>query len=105
MDLLFYKYLINFLLSIFHIYITMYKNLSATYYQENKERLQRKSYEKAPELFLSKQEKEKKQQYGRESYKNFSEHEKILFEYRRKYYQMRKNAFHYNYKKVPFPEI
>ena len=38
-------------------------------------------------------EKEKKQQYGRECYKNLSEDEKQkLVEYRKKSYRMRKNA-------------
>ena len=42
---------------------------------------------------LSKEEKEKKRQYGRERYKNLSEDEKQkLVEYSKKYYEMRKNA-------------
>ena len=52
----------------------MSKNLSAKYYQENKERLQKKARERCQNL--SKEEKEKKQQYGRERYKNLSEDEK-----------------------------
>ena len=44
----------------------MSKNLSAKYYQENKESCQN----------LSKEEKENKQQYGRECYKNLSEDKK-----------------------------
>ena len=40
----------------------------------------------------SKEEKEKKQQYGHEGYKNLSEDEKQkLAEYTKKYYRMRKN--------------
>ena len=40
---------------------------------------------------LSKEEKEKKGQYGRENYKNLSENEKNkLVEYRKIYYRMRK---------------
>ena len=75
----------------------MSKNLSAKYYQENKERLQRKA--RGRYQSLSKEEKEKKQQYGRERYKNFSEHEKQkLVAYRKKYYRMKKPSF-YNYKK------
>ena len=61
----------------------MSKNLSAKYYQENKERL----LEKASERYqnLSKGEKEKNQQYGRERHKNLSEDEKQkLVEYRKK---------------------
>ena len=61
----------------------MFKNLSAKYYQENKERLQKKAREGYQNL--SKEEKEKKQQYGRELYKNLSEDEKQkLVEYRKK---------------------
>ena len=69
----------------------MSKNLSAKYYQEYKERLQKKARERYQNL--SKEEKEKKQQYGCERYKNLSEDEKQkLVEYRKKYYRMRKNA-------------
>ena len=42
---------------------------------------------------LSKEEKERKQQYGRGHYKNLSEDEKQkLVEHRKKHYRMRKNA-------------
>ena len=52
----------------------MFKNLSAKYYQENKE----SPREKAPERYqnLSREEKEKKQEYGHKRYKNLSEDEK-----------------------------
>ena len=61
----------------------MPKNLSAKYYQENKERLQKKARERHRNL--SKEEKEKKQQYGCERYTNLSEEEKQkLVEYRKK---------------------
>ena len=61
----------------------MSSNLSAKYYQENKERLQRKARERYQNLF--KEEKEKKQQNDRERYKNISEDEKQkLVEYRKK---------------------
>ena len=52
----------------------MSKNLAAKYYQESKERLQKK----APERYqnLSKEEKEKRQQYGDERYKSLSKDEK-----------------------------
>ena len=70
----------------------MSKNLSAEYYQENKERLQKKACERYQNL--SKEEKGKKQQYGRERCKNLSEDEKKnkLVEYRKKYYRMRKST-------------
>ena len=42
---------------------------------------------------LSKEEKEKKRQHGRECYKSLSEDEKTqLVEYRKKCYKMRKNC-------------
>ena len=50
----------------------MFKNLSARYYQENKEKLQRK----AREGYQNLSKEEKKRQYGRERYKNLSEDEK-----------------------------
>ena len=52
----------------------MSKNTSAKYYQNNKERFKKK----APERYqsLSKEEKEKKQQYGRERCKNLTKDEK-----------------------------
>ena len=75
----------------------MSKNLSAKYYQENKERLQKKAHKRYQNL--SKEEKEKKRQCGRERYKNLSGNEKNkLFECRKKYHSMRKIS--YNYKKV-----
>ena len=62
----------------------MSKKLFAKYYQENKEKLQKK----APERYqnLSKEENEKKKKkYGCESYKNLPENEKnTLAEYRKK---------------------
>ena len=69
----------------------MSKNLLAKYYQGNKERLQ-----KPPERYqnLSKQKKkEKERQYHHKRYKNLSEDEiQNLFEYRKKYYRMTRNA-------------
>ena len=61
-------------------------------YQDNKQRLQKKAHERYQSL--SKEEKEKKQQqYDGERYKNLPEYErKKLTEYRKKYYEMRKNA-------------
>ena len=59
----------------------MSKNLSAKYYQENKERLHKKASEIRQNL--SKEER----------YKNLSENEKNkLIEYRRKYYRTRKST-------------
>ena len=61
----------------------MSKNLSAKYYQENKERLQKKLV-KNIKIFLKKK-KKKKQQYDNECYKNLSQDEKCkLVEYRKK---------------------
>ena len=68
----------------------MAKNLSAKYYQENKEILK-----KAREIYknISKEEQDKKQQYGCERYKNLSKDEKQkLVEYRRKCYSAMENA-------------
>ena len=66
----------------------MSKILSAKYYQENKNRRQKKLL-KDIKIFLRK--KSKKRQYGRERYKDLSENEKQkLVEYRRKYYRIRK---------------
>ena len=49
----------------------MSKNLPTKYYQENKERL----HKKAPERYqnVSKEEKERRSQYGHELYKNLSD--------------------------------
>ena len=52
----------------------MPKKLSTKYYQENKERLQKKAHERYQNL--SKEGKEKKQQYGRERYESLSEKKK-----------------------------
>ena len=68
----------------------MSKNLSAKYYQENKERLQKKARERYQNL--SKEEKEKKRQYGRERYKSLPENEKQKLGEDRKKYRMRKNV-------------
>ena len=72
----------------------MSKNLSGKYYQENKGRFEKKACERYQ--ILSKEEKEKKRQYGRERYKNLSEVGKQkLCEYRKKYYRMSKHALFY----------
>ena len=54
--------------------IKISKILSAKYYQENKERLQKKALERYQNL--SREEKEKKWQYVRGCYKNLSKDEK-----------------------------
>ena len=76
----------------------MTKNLSASkYYQENKERIPKKKIEKKRKTktkCITKpfQKWTKKQQYGHEYYKNLQKDEKQkLVDYRKKYYQMRKN--------------
>ena len=63
-----------FFLQKFVIYIKISKDLSSKYYQDNKERLQKKVCERYQTL--SKEGKEKKQQYGSERYKNLPEYEK-----------------------------
>ena len=69
----------------------MSKKLSAKYYQENKERLQKKLV-KDVKIFLKKK-KKKKQQDGCERYKNLSEDEKQnLVEYIIKYFKMGRNV-------------
>ena len=75
----------------------MSKKLPAKYYQENKKRLQKKICERYQNL--SKEETEKKWQYGREHYKNLSEDEKNKLVENRKKYRWEK-TFDYNYKKV-----
>ena len=52
----------------------MSKDASAKYYQNNKERLQKKARERYQSL--SKELKDKKQQYGREIYNNLPKNEK-----------------------------
>ena len=69
----------------------MSKNSSAKHYQNNKERLRKRACERYESL--SKEEKEKKQQYGREWCKILSEDEKQkLMECSKKYNKTRKNA-------------
>ena len=65
---------------------------SAKYNWDNKKRLQKKK-RFVKHISLFKEEKEKKQQYGSERYKNLPEDEKQrLVGYRKKYYKMRKNT-------------
>ena len=71
----------------------MSKNLSAKYYQQNKENLLKKAFKRYQNL--SKEEKEKNRQYyvTKNRYKSLSEDEKQeLVKYRKKYYRIRKKA-------------
>ena len=69
----------------------MSKNSSAKYYQDNKEKLQKKLV-KDIKVFLKKK-KKKKRRYGRVRYRHLPEDEKQkLVGYRKKIYQMRKKA-------------
>ena len=69
----------------------MSKNLSAKYYQENKERLQKKARERYQNL--SKQEKGNKSDNMVVNVTKISQKmKKTLVDYRNKYYRMRKNA-------------
>ena len=73
----------------------MSKCLSAKYYQENKEMLQKNTLERYQKLYN--EEKEKKRQYRCERCNNLPEYERQkLVEYRKKHYRMRK-ALYYNY--------
>ena len=75
------------------------KTLSAKYYQENKERLQKRELMIDIEIFLK---KKQKRQYGRGCYENLSEDEKQkLVEYRTNTIEWR-NMSNYNYKKHMF---
>ena len=67
----------------------MTKDSSARCYQKTKKKIKKKSSERYQNL----SEEKKKQEYGRKRYKNPSKHEKQkLFEYRKRYYKMRKSA-------------
>ena len=69
----------------------MSKNLSSKYYQENKERLQKKLM-KDIKIFLKKKKKKSNNMVVKVT-KILSEEEKQkLVEYRKKYYRMRKNV-------------
>ena len=78
----------------------MSKNLSAKYYQENKVAKKsiayknyKKKFVKYIRIFLMKK-KKKKQQYGRELYKNLLEDVKQKFvENRKQFYKIRKKFF------------
>ena len=67
----------------------MSKIKSVKYYQNNKGKLQRSACER----YQSPSKEEKKQQYGRERYKNLLEDDKQkLVEKRKKYHKMRKSV-------------
>ena len=67
----------------------MSKIKSVKYYQNNKGKLQRSACERCQSPFKE----EKKQQYGRERYKNLLEDDKQkLVEKRKKYHKMRKSV-------------
>ena len=67
----YFKFFYNFF---FRICKKFFKDLSAKYYQDNKERL-RKWLVK--DISLSKEEKEEKRKYGHEQYKNLPEDKKL----------------------------
>ena len=82
---IFYNFFLYFF---FHIFIYIYKNvLSAKYYQENKEKLQKKLMKFQN---LSNKEEEKNDNMVVNITKIFQKMKKKLIEYR--YYRMRKNA-------------
>ena len=85
---IFYNFFLFFFLS--YIY-KISKHLSANYFQENKERLQKKDCERYQNFSVD--EKEIKQQHGCKGFKNLSEDQKKnLVGYRNKYYRVRKKA-------------
>ena len=54
----------------------MSKNLSAKYFEEDKERLQKKASARYPNLSKEEKEKSERYKYGRDRYKNLSKDEK-----------------------------
>ena len=77
----------------------MSKNLSGKYYQENKERLQKKVRERYQNL--SKEENEKSDNMIEKVTKISQKMKKKLVEHRKKYYRMSKTLY-YNYKNFCF---
>ena len=76
----------------FFTYLKISEDSSAKYYQNNKERLEKKNLVKDIKVFLKKK-KKKEWQNGLEQYKRLQEDEKQkLAEYRKKYYKMRKKS-------------
>ena len=79
----------------------MSKDSSAKYYQNNKERLQKKKLMRDTKVFLKKK-KKRKWQYGPCRYKNLPEDGKQkLVEYRKNIIKW-ETAPYYNYKKLLF---
>ena len=77
---------------LFSIYIKISNNLSSKYYQENKERLQKKACEIHQNL--SDEEKEKQRHYGQDRNQNLSEdEEQKLFEYRKNIIEEEKTLY------------
>ena len=76
----------------FFTYLKISEDSSAKYYQNNKERLEKKNLVKDIKVFLKKK-KKKEWQNDLEQYKSLQEDEKQkLAEYRKKYYKMRKKS-------------
>ena len=76
----------------FFTYLKISEDSSAKYYQNNKERLEKKNLVKDIKVFLKKK-KKKEWQNGLEQYKSLQEDEKQkLVEFRKKYYKMRKKS-------------
>ena len=70
----------------------MSKKLFAKYYQENKEKLQKKAPERYQNLSKEENEKKKKKKYGCESYKNLPKMKKIHWLSIEKKNKMSRNA-------------
>ena len=75
----------------FFTYLKMSKDSSAKYYENNKERLQKKARERCQSL--SKGKKEKQWQYVCERYKSLQEDERQKLVGYKKNYKMRKKAW------------
>ena len=75
-----------------YIYIKISKNSSAKYYQNNKERLQKK-YVKDIKVFMTKKKKKTNHMVMNDTkvYQNMK-NKSFFVEYRKKCYEMRKNA-------------
>ena len=84
----------------------MSKNLSAKYYQENKERLQKKARERYQNHFKEEKEKKKATIWLRTLQKISQKIKyKSLLSIEKKYYRMRKIMPHYSYKKLLFKKM
>ena len=74
------------------MYIKISKNLLAKYYQENRKRLQKKLLEDI-KIFLKKKKKNSDNMFMKVTKISQKMKNKKLFEYRKKYYRTRRNAF------------